>query len=120
MSAKIQKLEQILNNLIANSEADGCALVNDKGQIMVAQLRQGVDQKAISAMATALMSIGIRVGEALEAGAPRTIVIEGKDKTIILMSIGTNSLIATAPANARIGLVDFEMTKAAQEITGVL
>ncbi len=120
MSAKIEKLERCLSTLMANSEVDGCALVSDRGQIMAAQLKQGVDQKAISAMAAALMSIGLRVGESLDAGVPRTIVIEGQAKTIVVMNIQNNSLIATAPANAKIGLVDFEMTKVAREIASIL
>ena len=56
MSAKIKRLEEILKQLEADSEVDGCALVSDRGQLMVAALHKGVDDKAVSAMAAASCS----------------------------------------------------------------
>ncbi len=120
MSAKIKKLEELLKQLEADSEVDGCALVSDRGQLMVAALHQGVDEKAVSAMAAALVSIGGRVGTALESGEPKNIVIEGISKTIIVRKLSSSALIATAPKDAKIGLIDFEMDKAVGSIEGVL
>ena len=54
---------------------------------MAAALHKGVDEKAVSAMAAALVSIGGRVGTALESGNPRNIVIEGKGKTVIVRKL---------------------------------
>jgi len=112
MSAKMKKLEEILKQLEADSEVDGCALVSDRGQLMAAALHKGVDDKAVSAMAAALVSIGGRVGAALESGNPKNIVIEGEKKTVIVRKVGSAALIATAPKDAKIGLIDFEMDRA--------
>ena len=71
-------------------------------------------------MAAALMSIGGRVGSALGSGSPKNIVIEGVDKLVIVRSIGDASLIATAPSDAKIGLIDFEMDKVASDIGTIL
>jgi predicted regulator of Ras-like GTPase activity (Roadblock/LC7/MglB family) len=120
MSAKIKKIEDILKKLEADSEVDGSALVSDRGQLMAAALHKDVDDKAVSAMAAALVSIGGRVGTALESGNPRNIVIEGKGKTVIVRKLSKAALIATAPADAKIGLVDFEMDKATQDIEAIL
>ncbi|MFW9849579.1 MAG: roadblock/LC7 domain-containing protein [Candidatus Thorarchaeota archaeon] len=120
MSAKIKKIEDILKKLEADSEVDGSALVSDRGQLMAAALHKGVDDKAVSAMAAALVSIGGRVGTALESGNPRNIVIEGRGKTVIVRKLSKAALIATAPAEAKIGLVDFEMDKATDEIEAIL
>ncbi len=120
MSAKIKKLEELLKQLEADSEVDGCALVSDRGQLMVAALHQGVDEKAVSAMAAALVSIGGRVGTALESGEPKNIVIEGNSKTIIVRKLSNAALIATAPKDAKIGLIDFEMDKVVSSVEGVL
>lgn len=120
MSAKIKKLTETMKQLEASSEVDGCALVSERGQLMCAALHKDTDEKAVSAMAAALMSIGTRVGAALESGDPRNIVIEGNNKIIILRKIGTAALIATAPSDAKIGLIDFEMDKTAQEIGSIL
>ena len=120
MSAKIKKLEESLKQLQADSEIDGCALVSERGQLMSAVLDKGVDQKAVAAMAAALLSIGGRVGTALESGSPKNMVIEGDTKLIVLRKIGKSALIGTAPADAKIGLIDFEMDKTAAAIAAAL
>lgn len=120
MSAKIKKLEEILKQLEADSEVDGCALVSDRGQLMAAALHKGVDDKAVSAMAAALVSIGGRVGAALASGDPKNIVIEGDKKTVIVRKVSSAAMIATAPKDAKIGLIDFEMDKAAASVDSTL
>lgn len=120
MSAKIKKLEECLKKLEADSEVDGCALVSDRGQLMAAALHKDVDEKAIAAMAAALVSIGGRVGIALGSGAPKNIVIEGLEKTVIVRNLNRASLIATAPKDAKIGLIDFEMDNALGDISSIL
>lgn len=120
MSGKIKKLTECLKTLEANSEVDGCALVSDRGQVMAAALHKDVDDKAVSAMAAALMSIGGRVGSALGSGNPKNIVIEGGDKTVIVRKIKNAAIIATAPSDAKIGLIDFEMSKTSTEVNEIL
>lgn len=120
MSAKIKKLVDVLMELEQNSEIDGCAIVSERGQVMAAALHKNVDEKAVSAMAAAIVSIGGRVGAALDSGEPRNIVLEGERKTIIVRKISNAALIATAPAEAKIGLIDFEMDKTAAEIQEIL
>ncbi len=120
MSSKMKKLTDCIKQLETNSEVDGCALVSDKGQVMASALHNDVDEKAVSAMAAALVSIGTRVGSALESGIPKNIVIEGSDKTVIVRRIVDAALIATAPSGAKIGLIDFEMDKASGEIKEIL
>ncbi|MFW9800515.1 MAG: roadblock/LC7 domain-containing protein [Candidatus Thorarchaeota archaeon] len=120
MSAKMKKLSEILKQLEADSEIDGSALVSERGQLMAAALHKDVDEKAVSAMAAALVSIGSRVGSALESGEPRNIVIEGASKTVIVRKLSKVSLISTAPKDAKIGLIDFEVDKAVDEIQNTL
>lgn len=118
--SKIKKLTEILKRLEADSEVDSSALVSERGQLMVAAMHKDVDEKAVSAMAAALVSIGQRVGLVLESGNPRTIVLEGISKTVIVRKLSKASLIATAPKDVRIGIVDFEMDKAVTDIENVL
>lgn len=120
MSAKIKKLYEILRLLEQDSEVDGGALVSGRGQLMAAALHKGVDEKAVSAMAAALVSIGSRVGSALDSGDPKNIVIEGDTKTVIVRKLKNASLIVTAPKDAKIGLIDFELDKAVSEIESIL
>ncbi|MFW9920895.1 MAG: roadblock/LC7 domain-containing protein [Candidatus Thorarchaeota archaeon] len=120
MSAKSKKLKDTLKELQSNSDVDGCALVSDRGQVMSSALAADVDEKAVGAMAAALVSIGSRVGTALGSGAPKSIVIEGNGCTIILRKIRDTALIGTAPVDAKLGLIDFEMSKTAQTIEEIL
>lgn len=87
---------------------------------MAAALHTDIDQKAISAMAAALVSIGKRVGSALGSGEPRGVQIDGVDKLIVVRSLKGASLIASAPSDAKIGLIDFEIEKVIGEIESVL
>ncbi len=120
MSAKAKRLTEILKQLQADSEVDGSAVVSERGQLMAAALHKDVDDKAVSAMAAALVSIGTRVGEALESGNPRTITIEGEEKLVLVRKMSKATMIATAPKDAKIGLIDFEMSNAVQGIEGIL
>ena len=58
MSAKIKQLTDIMKQLEANSEVDGCALVSNRGQLMCTALHKDADEKAVAAMAAALVSAG--------------------------------------------------------------
>jgi predicted regulator of Ras-like GTPase activity (Roadblock/LC7/MglB family) len=120
MSSKMKKLTECIKQLEANSEVDGCALVSVKGQVMASALHKDVDEKAVSAMAAALVSIGSRVGSALDSGTPKNIAIEGSDKTVIVRRVVDAALIATAPSGAKIGLIDFEMDRTVGEIKEIL
>lgn len=120
MSAKIEKLSAILKELEQNCEVDGSALVSSKGQVMCSALHQDVDEKAVSAMAAALSSIGSRVGEVLASGEPKGILVDGVSKMVMLRQIESAVLIATAPAGSKIGLIDFELDNASKRIGGVL
>ena len=95
---------------------DDLLLIPNKSDV----LPKDVDDKAVSAMAAALISIGGRVGTALGSGNPKNMVIEGTDKMIVLRKVGSAALIGTAPADARIGLIDFEMIKTSEELESIL
>ena len=120
MSAKKEKLETILKEIEQNCEVDGVALVSNKGQIMCSALHADVDEKAVSAMAAALISIGGRVGTVLKSGDPKGIMVDGTSKMVMLRQIQSAVLISTAPAEAKVGLIDFELDSASQKIVDVL
>ncbi len=120
MSARIRKLTAVLADLEQNCEVDGAAIVTEKGQMVAHSLQSGTDEKSISAMGAAILSIGTRVGSVLAAGRPKGIMIDGSKSSIILRHIGTMVLISLAPAGSKIGLIDFELDKAAEKIAGLL
>ena len=120
MSGKMANLERILRDLQKNCEVHASAIVTDRGQVVWALLPKGVEEKAISAMAAATVSIGKRVGNALASGDPDLIIIDGIEKSVIIKDVGKVVLIGLADKNSEIGLIGFELAKAAERIEATL
>ncbi|MFX1444002.1 MAG: roadblock/LC7 domain-containing protein [Promethearchaeota archaeon] len=120
MSAKEEKIKEILLDLEKNSEVQNSALVSLKGQMMVSALHKDIDDRAISAMTAALTSVGSRVADTLKSGKTGSIVISGSEKFIVLNQLSQAVLIALAPADAKIGLIDFEINSAIDKIKLVI
>ncbi|MFX1280728.1 MAG: roadblock/LC7 domain-containing protein [Promethearchaeota archaeon] len=120
MSAKEEKIKDILLELERNSEVSNSAIVSLKGQMMASALHKDVDERAVAAMTAALTSVGSRVADTLNSGKTGSIVISGTDKLIVLQQLTQAVLIALAPADAKIGLIDFEINTALDKIKMVL
>ena len=120
MSAKSEKIKDILFDLEKNSEISNSALISLKGQIMASALHSDVDERAVGAMTAALTSVGTRVAETLKTGKTGSIIISGSDKIIVVNQLSQSVLIALAPADAKIGLIDFELNAAIDKIKMVL
>jgi len=120
VSAKEEKIKQILRELEKNSEVSNSALISLKGQMMASALHNDVDGKAVAAMTAALTSVGNRVADTLKSGKTSSIVISGVDQLVVLNQISQAVLIALAPADAKIGLIDFEINTALDKVKMVL
>ncbi len=120
MSAKSEKIKDILFDLEKNSEISNSALISLKGQMMASALHSDVDERAVGAMTAALTSVGTRVAETLKTGKAGSIIISGSDKIIVVNQLSQSVLIALAPADAKIGLIDFELNAAIDKIKMVL
>lgn len=120
MSAKSEKIKDILFDLEKNSEISNSALISLKGQMMASALHSDVDERAVGAMTAALTSVGSRVAETLKTGKTGSIIISGSDKIIVVNQLSQSVLIALAPADAKIGLIDFELNAAIDKIKMVL
>ena len=120
MSAKEETLQQILFDLEKNSEVQNSAIISLKGQMMASAMHKDIDERAVAAMTAALTSVGTRVADTLKSGKTGSIVISGSDKLIVLNQMAQAVLIALAPADAKIGLIDFEISSALDKIKMVL
>ena len=120
MSAKEEKIQQILLDLEKNSEVQNSAIISLKGQMMASAMHKDIDERAVAAMTAALTSVGTRVADTLKSGKIGSIVISGSDKLIVLNQMAQAVLIALAPADAKIGLIDFEINSALDKIKMVL
>jgi len=120
MSAKSEKIKDILMDLEKNSEVVNSALVSLKGQMMASALHKDIDERAVAAMTAALTSVGGRVADTLKSGDTGSVVIMGSEKVIVLYQLSQAVLIALAPADAKVGLIDFELNAALDKIKMVL
>ena len=120
MSAKEEKIQQILLDLEKNSEVQNSAIISLKGQMMASAMHKDIDERAVAAMTAALTSVGARVADTLKSGKTGSIVISGSDKLIVLNQLAQAVLIALAPSDAKIGLIDFEINSALDKIKMVL
>lgn len=120
MSAKAEKLTQVLENLEQNSEVMNSAIVSSKGQVMASALHEDVDESAVGAMTAAMTSVGNRVADTLESGDTESLVIHGSGNLIMVDRMAEATLIAIAPAEAKVGLIDYEVNTALDEIEKTL
>ncbi|TXT56098.1 MAG: hypothetical protein BAJATHORv1_30484 [Candidatus Thorarchaeota archaeon] len=120
MSARVKKLTSVLQELEQNCEITNSAIVTEKGQMVAHNLHDDVDEKSVSAMGAAILSIGNRVGTVLAAGNPKAIIINGSESIVLLRHIGKMVLISLAPKDAKVGLIDFELEKASEQIADLL
>lgn len=116
MNKKIAELDSILRNLEQNCDLVDTALVSDKGRMICSSLPRDSEEKAVAAMAAAIQSIGTRVGVELGVGMLKSTLIDGEEKSVVLKDIGGILLVGIAPPESEIGLVDYEVNKAAEKV----
>ncbi len=120
MSARVRKLESVLKKLLEASEIESSAVVSTKGRIIAASLGKGVDKSSVSSMAAAMLSIGERVGSVLGTGKTQSLSIDCSKGVVLLRAMPEAVLISTAPSDAKLGLIDHELTQAVQEIRQIV
>jgi hypothetical protein len=120
MTALSEKLKSILKKLEQNSEVFGGAIVNLRGQMMASALMGDIDENTVAAMSAALTSVGLRVGKTLKAGSIKSITLNASDAIVLAKQLKSSVLIALAPADAKIGLIEFEVDQAIEEINKTL
>ena len=120
MSGVIKNLEDTLRDLEQKCDLIGSALVTNRGQMMSSSLPQSTEEKAVSAMAASILSIGHRVGRELDAGEPKSILIDGADMSVIIRGHESFILVGIAPVNCELALVDFELGQALERIRIIL
>ena len=122
MSKKLSlKLNEILEDLERRTEIRASAVVSRDGLMMASALPKDVDEDAISAMSAGILSIGTRVGQVLKQGGVEEVTIKGEKGSTITMGCGSNAvLITTAPEDAKLGMIYFEMKNTVKEVADKL
>lgn len=120
--SKAQQLAQALNEFVASSpDVEAAAVVSFDGLPMASALPGDMDEDRVGAMSAALLSLGEQAALGLGRGQLNQVFVEGEHGFVFLMSAGDQAVLAAvARRSAKIGLMLFEMRRAATRIGGVL
>ena len=120
--SRSSRLDRILNELVGQvPEIEAASVVSFDGLAMAAQLPAGMDEDRVAAMSAALLSLGERAAEGLGRGTLSQVYIEGENGTVFLISADDEAvLVAVAARRAKVGLILFEVRRAAAAVAEAL
>jgi len=114
------KIDKILENLAQKNETiEAAAVVSIDGLPIAARLPSDLDDALLSAMGSALLTVGERAASDLEKGALQQVFAQGATGAVIMVSAGPDAvlMVSTNTASlAGLGLVFLEMERAAAQI----
>ena len=122
MLSKADRLAAVLDSFLdVSAETEAAAVVSADGLPMASALPPHVEEDRLAAMSAALLTLGERAAEGLGRGELGQVFVEGKDGYVMLMAAGPNAvLVAITSKRAKVGLVLFEMSRAASQISDVM
>jgi predicted regulator of Ras-like GTPase activity (Roadblock/LC7/MglB family) len=114
------KIDKILEALAQKNEAiEAAAVVGIDGLPIAARLPDDLDDALLSAMGSALLTVGERAASDLGKGALQQVFAQGATGAVIMVSAGPDAvlMVSTNTASlAGLGLVFLEMERAAAQI----
>ena len=120
--SRIEDLNKTLSSLQASSsDIEASAIVSEDGLIIASSLPQNVEEGRVAAMSAAMLSMGDRVAAELKRGQLEQLYVKGDNGYILSMHAGAHAvLVAMARKEAKLGLMFFDLTKAAEETKKIL
>src|SRR4051812_41624825 len=121
-NSRSSQLDRALADLLAQaSEIEAAAVVSFDGLPMASALPATMDEDRVAAMSAALLSLGERAAEGLGRGGLNQVYIEGESGTVFLVSCDDEAvLVAVAAKGAKVGMMLYEVRRAAETVAGVL
>ncbi|MGH8892680.1 MAG: roadblock/LC7 domain-containing protein [Actinomycetes bacterium] len=116
------RLDRILAELVGHvPEIEAASVVSFDGLAMASALPVTMDEDRVAAMSAALLSLGERAAEGLGRGALSQVYVEGEEGTVFLISADDEAvLVAVAAKGAKVGLMLFEVRRAAAAVADAL
>jgi predicted regulator of Ras-like GTPase activity (Roadblock/LC7/MglB family) len=119
---KAELLAAGLDDFLAVSpDVEAAAVVSADGLPMASALPPYVEEDRLAAMSAALLTLGERAASGLGKGELAQVFVEAAHGYVVLMAAGRSAvLVAVTSGSAKVGLVLFEMRKAATRIAEVM
>jgi len=120
--SRMDYLDEALENLKASSsDVEACAIVSEDGLVIASALPQGVEEERVAAMSAAMLSMGERISGELKRGDLEQLYVKGQQGYFIGMHAGSHAvLISLVRKDAKLGLIFFDLNRAATAVKGVL
>src|SRR3954453_11629575 len=121
-ASRAGRLNRAIGDLLAQApEVEAAAVVSFDGLPMASALPVTMDEDRVAAMSAALLSLGERAAEGLGRGALSQVYIEGEHGTVYLVSADDEAvLVAVASQGAKVGMMLYEVRRAAAAVAEVL
>ena len=121
-TSKAERLASALNDFISSSpDVEAAAVVSFDGLAMASALPDDVDEDRLGAMSAALLSLGEQAANGLGRGELSQVFVEGEHGFVFLMSARDEAVLsAVTSRQAKIGLMLYEMRRAADVVGAVL
>jgi len=117
-----ERLAAALDALMENNqEILAAALVSLDGFTMAAALPPEMEDDRVGAMSAAILGLGERAAAELGRGALTQVFIEGENGYVMLIAAGNRAVLTCiADIEAKLGLVLYDMSDAAETIAEIL
>lgn len=120
--SRTQKMVDRLRDMQASSpDIEGSAIVSVDGLSIASALRPEIEEDRVSAMSAAMLSLGERIASELGRGVLDQVYIKGKNGYVILMSVGTESVLTVmARKEGKLGLLLLDMRRAVEDLVSLI
>ena len=120
--SRSERLDRAIHGLLAQTrEIEAAAVVSFDGLPMASALPPSMDEDRVAAMSAALLSLGERAAQGLGRGELSQVYIEGETGTVFLVSADNEAvLVAVAAAGAKVGMMLYEVRRAAAAVAEAL
>ena len=116
----VDRLQAILKDLVAHSEADGCVICDQAGHVLAQQNIAGQDPLLISALGAGVFAATRELARILGEDEFSTVLHQGEERSILIAAANEEVLIVVLFTGvARIGLVKLYTPTAATAIRAV-
>jgi uncharacterized protein len=107
--------------LSVSPDVEAAAVVSADGLPMASALPPYVEEDRLAAMSAALLTLGERAATGLGKGELAQVFVEAAQGYVVLMAAGHSAvLVAVTSGSAKVGLVLFEMRKAATRVAEIM
>jgi len=121
LTFRSEEIENILRRLESVPGIEGSALISSDGFMLASSLPPEISEDRVAAMGAAMVSIAERVNKELGRGKFEMSIISASDGYTLATEIGLEAfLIVLASKTAKLGLVFFEVRRAAEDLARIL